>query len=304
VKRKSRTASSNDGTITVSIGVPAYNEEKTIQRLLGSILEQREDSPNLKEIIVNTTGSTDHTAEKAQSAMRTDSRVKLISGAEREGKATALNSILRKARGSVVLFVDADAVLERDALSKLVRPLIMNEKIGICSGNTMPMSKDHTFFHFASLFIRSLHHEMCAYLSRRGATPKVNGSFYAIRRDIVSAFPRQVVSDDEYASVQAQKKGYEIVYVPDAMIYTRDPSTFSGFLRWQSRIIAGQMFMKRQFNYEVPTLSASVAVPGLLKLLKMHRRRVMSLFALASLGALSFLLAYVTFLRNKVPYVY
>lgn len=304
MKRKSRTLSNNGETATISIGVPAYNEEKTIQRLLSSISERQEDGPNLKEIIVNASGSTDHTAEKVQSTMQMDSRVKLISGAKREGKATALNSILRKASGSVVLLVDADAVLERGAVSKLVRPLLMSEKVGICSGNTMPMGKDGSFFHFASLFIRSLHHEMCAYLTRRGATPKVNGAFYAIRRDIVDAFPRQVVSDDEYASVQAQKKGYKIVYVPDAMVYTRDPSTFSGFLKWQSRIIAGQMYMKRQFNYEVPTLSASIAVPGLLKLLKMYRRRVLSLLTLASLGALSFLLAYVTFLRNEVPYVY
>lgn len=236
--------------------------------------------------------------------MRADSRVKLISGTAREGKATALNAILEKAKGSVVVLIDADVVLEKHAIAKLTRPLLENEKIGISSGNTMPIEKNGNLFHFASLFIRSLHHELCAYLSHNGMIPKVNGSLYAIRRDIVDKFPRHVVSDDEYASWQAQKKGYRIVYVPDAMVYANDPSTLSGFLDWQRRTIVGQMYMKRHFNYQVPTLRVSLAVPSLFKLVKEHWRKVMSLLALAGLGGLCFLLAYITFLRNEVPYAY
>jgi hypothetical protein len=48
----------------------------------------------------------------------------------------------------------------------------------------------------------------------------------------------------------------------------------------------------------------SLAVPGLLKLVKENRRKVLSLLALAALGGLSFLLAYITFLRNEIPYAY
>jgi hyaluronan synthase/N-acetylglucosaminyltransferase len=304
VKKQSRARANNERQATISVGIPAFNEEKTIQPLLTNILTQQENGLALKEIIVNASGSTDHTAEKVQSITIADPRVKLISGKEREGKATALNSILGKAKGSVIVLIDADVVLEKHAIAELTQPLLVNEKVGISSGNTMPIKRNHKFFHFASFFIRSLHHEECAYLSGNGETPKVNGSFYAIRRGIVDVFPRHVVSDDEYASWQAQKKGYRIIYVPEAMVYTDDPSTFEGFLDWQRRIIVGQMYMKRHFNYRVPTLRVSLAVPGLLKLVKENRRKVLSLLALAALGGLSFLLAYITFLRNEIPYAY
>ncbi len=304
MKQQSPSDRNNHKTITMSIGIPAYNEEKTISQLLHGILQQSIDGPALKEVIVNASGSTDDTEKRVQVIMKADSRVKLISGRKREGKATALNSILGKAQGSVVLLIDADVVLERHAIAKLTQPFLTSKKVGVCSGNTMPVGKNNSFFHFASLFIRSLHHEMCACLTQKGLVPKVNGSFYAIRRDIVDAFPRHVVSDDEYASWQAQKKGCKIVYVPDAMVYARDPSTFGGFLKWQRRIIAGQMYMKRHFNYQVPTLQVSIAVPGLVKLLKKHKGRIMSLLALAGLGGLSFFLAFITFLRNEVPYAY
>jgi len=289
---------------TVSVGIPAYNEEKTISKLLCSVLEQLTDGFVLKETVVNASGSTDNTGAKVQALIQGDSRIKLISGVEREGKAAALNSILRHVKGDVVIFMDGDVVLEKEAFSTLVQPFLLNDKVGICSGNTMPIQAENGFFDFASLFIRSLHHELCSYLASRGWTPKVNGTFYAVRRNIVDAFPRNVVSDDEYASWRAQKMGFHIVYVPTAMVYTRDPSTFCGFIRWQRRIIVGQMYMKRHFDYQVPTMRASVAAPRLLKLLIRHRRKLLSLLTLFLLGALSFLLAFVTFLRNEIPYAY
>jgi len=304
VIQQSSRSSHNEKTITVSVGIPAYNEEKTISQLLQSVLEQPTDGFVLKEIVVNASGCTDDTNTKVQAVMRVNSRIKLISGTEREGKAAALNSILRNVKGNVVTLIDADVVLEKQAISTLVKPFLSSDKVGICSGNTMPVKNENGFFQFASLFIRSLHHEMCSYLASRGFIPKVNGSFYAIRQNIMDAFPSNVVSDDEYASWRAQKLGYHIVYVPEAMVYTRDPNTFDGFIRWQKRIIAGQMYVKRHFGYQVPTMKASVAVFGLLKLVSRHRRKLLSLLTLFLLGAFSYLLAFITLRRNEIPYAY
>ncbi len=258
----------------------------------------------LKEIVVNASGSTDNTDAKVQAAMQADSRIKLISGKKREGKAAALNSILREVDTNVVVFVDADVIPEKQAISTLVHPFLHNDSVGICSGNTMPIKARNDFFEFASLFTRSLHHELCTFLASRGLTPKVNGTFFAIRRNILGTFPRTVVSDDEYASWRAQKLGYQIVYVPNAMVYTRDPHTFGSFIQWQKRIIAGQMYMKKNFDYQVPTMKLSVAAPGMLKLFNEHKRKMLSLLTLLSLATLSYLLAFITFLRNEVPYAY
>ena len=120
----------------------------------------------------------------------------------------------------------------------------------------------------------------------------------------MDAFPYEVVSDDEYASWRAQKMGSHVVYVPAAMVYTRDPHTFGSFIKWQKRIIAGQMYIKRHFGYQVPTMQASVAALGLFKLVSKYRRKLLSLLTLFSLAIISYLLAFVTFRRNEVPYTY
>jgi len=292
------------GKLTLTIGIPALNEEKTISDLLKAILQQRLDKVVLKEIIVNVSGSTDSTEAHVKAMVNVDSRIKLISSGKREGKASALNDILREAHSDILLFIDGDVVLEKDSISKLLKPFFQDDKVGICTGNTMPLKQKGDFFEFTSLFIRSLHHELGNYLMSRGLVPKVDGSFYAIRRDILNCFPQKVISDDEYASLLAQKKGYQIIYVANAMVYVRDPSSFDGFIEWQKRIISGQMYMKRHFNYRVPTMQASIVAYCWLTLWKRHKRKVFSIVTLLLLGSISFILAFITYLRNEVPYIY
>lgn len=296
--------SANENRVTVSVGIPAYNEEKMIGRLLEAVLLQPMNGIVLEEIIVNASGSTDSTEAKVADVARVDSRIKLISKKERRGKASALNAILRRAKGDIISFVDGDVILGRDSISTLIRPLLYDEEVGISSGNVMPIKEKDGFFAFLSRFVRELHHESCCHLVSRGLVPKVDGAFYAIRKNVLKHFPPCVVSDDEYASWRAQRKGYKIVYTPKAVVYTKDPSSFKDFIKWQKRIIAGQLYMKRHFSYTVPTMKAPITLPCFVRLLKKYPRRTLQILTLVSLACLSYLLALITFLRNEVPYAY
>ncbi|MFQ6080413.1 MAG: glycosyltransferase [Candidatus Bathyarchaeia archaeon] len=290
--------------VRVSVGIPAYNEEKTIAQLLNAILNQPMKEILLKEIIVDVSGSTDSTEAKVIEIAQVDSRVKLISKKERSGKASALNAILQRATGDVVLFIDGDVILGKDSISILIRPLLHDKKIGISSGNVMPIEGEGGIFTFASHFVRELHHELCCYLISRGLVPKVDGTFYAIRKKILKRFPLYVISDDEYASWRAQSKGYKIVYTPEAVVYTEDPSSLQDIIEWQRRIMVGQLYIKKHFGYSVPTMKASVILPSFIKLIKKHRKRIPHILTLIFLGGLSYLLALIMLLRNEIPYAY
>ena len=291
-------------TVKVSVGVPAYNEEETIQQLLEAILNQALSGATLEEIIVETSGSTDATNVRVMKMIQVDPRIRLISAGVRKGKSAALNTILQNAKGDVVVFIDGDVVLEEGCIPILIRPLLGGGRVGVASGNVMPMTKGDEFFAFTSRFIRELHHELCAYLMRRNSVPKVNGTFYAIRRTVVTRFPFSVVSDDEYASWRAQSKGYGVTYVPDAVVYARDPASYRGFIRWQKRILAGQMFIKRHFGYTVPTMRASTLLPVALKSIRKHWRKAPHILTMASLALVSLILALQSFLRGIIPYMY
>lgn len=64
--------------IDVSIGIPAYNEERNIGRLLTAILNQKTQSVNISQIVVVSSGSTDKTDFIVESFSKEDDRVVLI----------------------------------------------------------------------------------------------------------------------------------------------------------------------------------------------------------------------------------
>ena len=291
-------------TVKISVGIPALNEEKTIGQLLKTLLNQSLEDAVLGEVIVETSGSTDATEKKVKEIIASDSRIKIISERGRRGKSATLDTILKHAREEVIVFIDGDAFLGDNCVSALIKPLIDDRKVGVASGTVLSKMEENHFFGFLSHFIREQHRELCTYLTKRNMAPKVDGTFYAVRKSVVGGFPTRVVSDDEYASWRAQSKGYRVVYVPDAVVYAEDPASFKGFIKWQKRIIAGQMYMKKHFNYLVPTTKASVLLPIFLKLSRKHWRRLHHVLTLLLLEAVSSILSFRMLLQHKVPYIY
>jgi len=96
----------------ISIIIPAYNCENSIEELLKSIFVS--DLTEEKEIIVVNDGSTDATAERIRGYP-----IKLISNEKNMGSAKARNQGAAQAKGDKIIFFDADVVLMPDTLSKL-----------------------------------------------------------------------------------------------------------------------------------------------------------------------------------------
>ncbi len=106
---------------TVSILIPARNEERTIADTINRILLQ--NYPDF-EVILLDDGSTDNTVVKAQSAARSDERFRVVSGEplpERWlGKPWACEQLGRHARGDVLVFTDADVIWYPHTLSSII----------------------------------------------------------------------------------------------------------------------------------------------------------------------------------------
>ena len=289
----------------ITIGIPAYNERERIGLLLQNLLIQV--NKDVTEIIVNASGSTDGTIDevvKTTRASQSSSIVRLIAGKERMGKAAALNDIVLKATGDIIAFIDADTVVSKHCLNNLIEPFFIDEMIGVVSGNVLSLNNGDDLFSFISRFQRELHHELCLYLGRRNSPPKVNGTFFAVRREVVKGFSRHVVSDDEYASWCAQSQGYKVVYVPKAIVYTKDPTNFKDYILKRRRILGGHILMKKSLNYTVPTTSISTISVNFLKLALKHWRKMLHITVMAFLELPCRILALYDVIRNKVPYCY
>ena len=109
----------NDGQAepTVSVVIPAYNAEKTLQRMLDSVLQQTWQA---MQIILVDDGSEDGTVAIARKAAEKDPRLTVIAR-ENLGVSSTRNAGLALCEGKYIRFVDADDTLPADSTERMIR---------------------------------------------------------------------------------------------------------------------------------------------------------------------------------------
>jgi glycosyltransferase involved in cell wall biosynthesis len=107
--------------LTLSVIVPAYNEEATIAEILGQVNAQTIEGVELEVIVVDD-GSKDRTVEILETAPAL--YTKLIKQPKNGGKGAAVKAGLEAASGDYVLFQDADLEYSPDEYKKLLMPVI------------------------------------------------------------------------------------------------------------------------------------------------------------------------------------
>lgn len=115
----------------ISIIIPAYNAEKTIERCLESVCLQK-DIERIKEVLIIDDGSTDSTSEIVERFVKIDSRFKLIKK-ENGGVSSARNEGIRQATGEYIIFCDSDDEIKPELCEELLSA-IQNKKcdMAIC----------------------------------------------------------------------------------------------------------------------------------------------------------------------------
>jgi glycosyltransferase involved in cell wall biosynthesis len=108
--------------VRLSIIIPTYNEESYIHDCISSLYSQTYKD---FEIIVVDDGSKDKTRE----IVKEFDKVKLLKG-KHKGPGASRNLGSKKARGEILVFVDADMTFDKNYLTLLIRPIIENKAIG------------------------------------------------------------------------------------------------------------------------------------------------------------------------------
>lgn len=92
---------------SISIIVPAFNEEKNIKGTLETLLKAKDNIKNVCELIVVNDGSYDKTSQILKEFKQS---VKRVEFSENKGKGAALAAGIKKAKGDLVMFIDADLI--------------------------------------------------------------------------------------------------------------------------------------------------------------------------------------------------
>ncbi len=229
----------SDGDVfqpSVAMLIPAYNEEKVIERTIRAAL--RSDYPNLRVICVDD-GSTDNTLEVAGEAFsREISRGRVLLLSQRNaGKAEALNHGLEQVTEEIFVGIDADTVIARNAVSQLVANFA-DPKLGAVAGNAKVGNRVNLWTRWQALeYITSQNFERRA-LNMLGAVSVVPGAIGAWRTTAVRAaggFHVDTVAEDADLTMSLLESGYRVEYEDRALAFTEAPINANGLMRQRFR---------------------------------------------------------------------
>lgn len=233
---------------SVTILIPAYNEADCIEATVRNKLELDYPADRL-QIIVVSDGSDDGTddivkgfAERGVALMRREGR---------EGKAAALNAAVRMATGEIVVFSDANSLFAADALKRIVENF-SDPDVGYVTGVL-------GFFNDASAGVAGagggayLRYEnaLRAAETRIGSIIGVNGGVDAIRRELYTDIPKQLITDF-VLPLTVIARGRRVVQEPAAQAResanTEMGSEFRMRVRVALRALQGLAYMRRLLN--------------------------------------------------------
>jgi cellulose synthase/poly-beta-1,6-N-acetylglucosamine synthase-like glycosyltransferase len=220
----------------VSIVVIAHNEAERIGGRIENLLTLNYP-PHKLEIVIGSDGSTDGTVERARRYQPLGVTVRAFT--QHRGKPAIVNALVPIVHGEIVVFADARQRFDPQSLRELVANFA-DPSVGAVSGELIIQAGDGTAAagHGASAYWR------CEKFIRNAegqadSTVGATGAIYAIRRELFEPIPEDTLLDDVLIPLKIVRRGYRVVFEPNARAYDRASSTARQEFVRKTRTIAG-----------------------------------------------------------------
>lgn len=200
------------------------------------------------EILFYSDGSTDETENIIASCP--DKRLRLISEPMHHGKTSGLNRAVQKCSNEIIVFSDADALLDAGALQKLARHFHNPAIGGVCGQRAI--HRDNTSLKEAQSGYIRVDSLIKKLESKTGSISSNDGKLYAIRKKLFQPIP-DGVTDDFFVSLTVIASGHRFIFEPEARAYIHVPSRTPGHelsrrRRITSRSLRGIFINRRLLN--------------------------------------------------------
>ncbi len=206
-------------TPSFAICTCAYNEARVIEAKLLNLIALRDVHPTL-DILVYVDASSDDTAEICR---RYADRIQLHVSTQRTGKTHGMNLLVARTQADIVVFTDANVMLDPQVLTRL-EPHFADPGVGCVCGNLIyTNAADSTTARTGSLYWR-LEEGIKRLETDTGSVMGADGSLFAIRRALHRAPPDHII-DDMYVSFMVLCAGHRIVQATDVRAYEESVSS-------------------------------------------------------------------------------
>jgi len=229
----------------ISVIVPTYNSEKTIRETIEAVLNQNYPKKKYELIIVD-----DGSLDKTVGVVKKFRSVGFFKQ-KHKGAAAARNLGVKKSKGDIILFTDADCVPGKNWIKNMVKPFVDKNVIAV-SGTYRTMNNDSLIARFVGLEIDERHRK----LQKRKSIDFVGTFSGAYRREIfrkVRGFDESFTTadgEDMEISFRAEKFG-KMVFTDKAFVYHRHPASLSKFLKQKFSRGVWRFFVYRKQKHKV-----------------------------------------------------
>ena len=223
----------------VSVLIPAFNEARVIEQSVRRVLASMDVR---LEVIVIDDGSTDGTSDIVNCHFTDEPRVTLLT-LQNGGKARALNEGLLRAKGEIVIALDADTQFEPQTIARLARWFV-DPKIGGVAGNAKVGNRVNLVTCWQALeYVTAQNLERRA-LARLGAMTVVPGAVGAWRLSTlreIGGYPPDTLAEDQDLTIAIQRAGWKVHYDQYAVAWTEAPESFAALAKQRFRWAYGTL---------------------------------------------------------------
>ncbi|NMO94380.1 glycosyltransferase [Paenibacillus lemnae] len=238
---------------TVTVMVPAHNEELVITATVEHILQMNYPAHKLQVIVV-ADNCTDQTAAKLHELKtRTsyeDRDLFILERTGTGGKSGALNDALKHATGDWICIYDADAAPEKNALLFLTQKAMEQpEKYGAVFGRNKARNRGQNFLsrciNLELVTIQRVHHTGLWQLFKLGTIPGTNFIVKSSLLRDIGGWDEEAITEDTAISFEILSRGQLIALAPQAEAYQQEPEDVGVYMKQRERWAKG--------NYRVVT---------------------------------------------------
>lgn len=206
---------------TVSIVLPAHDEERVLPEKLANVLAAR--GIEGAEIVVASDGSSDRTVEIARAWSLTHPQVRVLD-LPRVGKARALDAAVQATSGDILVFSDANALWEPGSLESILAPFADPAVGGVAGVQLYRKRQGHrdsagegesTYWRWDT-WLKQMESDI-------GSCYGADGSLYAIRREAYVPIADPAQADDMAISMRVVTGGRRLVLAADAVAWEEAP---------------------------------------------------------------------------------
>jgi len=246
----------------ISIIITSFKEPKTIGRAIEAFLEQK--LKNYELIVVAPDNETLNVAKKYAI---NNKEVKWIKDPGK-GKPVALNTVMKKARGKILVLTDGDVKVGNGSVNALIEKF-NNEKVGGVSGKVESINKKDEIYGFWAYILTEGFHKLREREQRLGKKMVGTGYLYAIKKSLIGKLPKDVLADDAFISQQIYSHNHIMLYSPEAKVYVKYPDNLIDWIRQKKRT-AGRLYQFSNKNKNKIESMFEEAIAGIKTLLLIH----------------------------------